>query len=131
MKWLPRYSTGVATIDNQHRMLFQMSEDFQAALETGHGAQVYEGLLRSLDLYARTHFGFEEGCMALYQCPAGQRNKDAHGRFMLMLADYQERLAASGFSHDDAVELMQRIDAWLVGHICTIDVQLKDSLPPE
>jgi hemerythrin len=43
MKWSDEYSTGVERIDNQHKMLFRMSEDFRTSLDDGLGDRIYDG----------------------------------------------------------------------------------------
>jgi len=126
MKWSDEYATGNAQIDDQHRMIFRMAEDFRTALDEGQGERVYDGMLQSLDAYVRTHFGFEERCMDKYACPVAEGNKRAHDRFIEVLATFQQRYAASGFDRADARELVDTIDRWLVDHICRIDVRLKE-----
>lgn len=125
MRWSESYSTGVARIDDQHKMLFQMAESFRAALDEGKGHGIYGGMLDSLSLYVRTHFAYEEGCMARHFCPAAKGNEDAHRGFIGFLDRFRERFATSGFVHADARELVDTIDSWLVEHICRIDMQLK------
>jgi len=125
MQWSEAYSTGIAQIDDQHKMLFQMSDSFRSALDEGKGGLVYGGLLNSLDLYVRSHFAYEEGCMARHFCPAAKLNQDAHQGFITFLKRFHERHAAAGFVQEDARELVDTIDSWLVDHICRIDVQLK------
>lgn len=131
MQWSEAYSTGIARIDDQHKMLFQMADSFRAALDEGKGHGVYGGLLTSLDLYVRSHFAYEEGCMARDFCPAAQVNADAHRGFIAFLHRFHERFASSGFVLADARELVDTIDAWLVDHICRIDVQLRATVEVE
>ncbi len=126
MKWIPAYATGFPGIDNQHKMLFQMSEDFQAALEDGSGEHVYGSLLISLELYAQTHFRSEEACMTRCHCRAAEENHDAHQQFLETLDRFRARYDVSGFDRADAINLMQNIDDWLSKHICNIDIQLRD-----
>jgi hemerythrin len=126
MKWSDAFATGIDRIDDQHKMIFKMAEDYRQALDEGRGETVYGEMLRSLDLYVRTHFGYEEGCMARYQCPAAQSNKDSHARFSEVLTGYRERFDARGFDRSDARSLVDTIDHWLTGHICRIDVLLKE-----
>jgi hemerythrin len=125
VKWSEEYATGIAQIDDQHKMLFKMAEDYRFALDEGRGERVYSEMLRSLDLYIRTHFGFEEGCMTKYQCPVAEANKEAHTRFVEVLAGFHQRYAAKGFDHTDARNLVDTLDHWLSGHIGHIDVRLK------
>ena len=128
MKWSEKYATGIAQVDDQHKMLFRMSEDFRTALDEGKGEGVYGSLLHSLDLYVRTHFRYEEGCMEKYACPAAELNRDAHRRFVEMLSGFQERFASGGFDRTDSRELVDLLDRWLDGHIGNLDVQLKKAV---
>ena len=130
MRWSEEFATGIASIDEQHRMIFRMTGDFRIALDEGEGEQVYDDLLRSLDLYIRTHFRIEEECMARFQCAAAEQNKVAHARFAKILANLRERYAVSGFKRSDARELIDLLEQWLANHICRIDVQLKGARIP-
>ena len=125
MIWSDDYATGIQHIDDQHKMLFQMANDFRSALEVGEGKGVYPGFLDSLNLYCRSHFGIEEQCMDEYCCPMAQENKKDHERFLEVLSGFQQRYAASGFNRTDAWELTDVMSQWLVDHIVHIDLQLK------
>lgn len=125
MKWSDDYATGVERIDNQHKSIFKMTEDFHAVLDEGRGERVYDTLLRSLDQYVRFHFGLEERCMDEYRCPMAERNREAHLKFVEVLSDYKQRYAAKGFELSDARGLVDTLDNWLSEHICRIDVHLK------
>ena len=69
MKWSQDYATGVEQIDKDHQLIFQMSEDFRAALDEGLGSEVYSVMLDNLSVYCRGHFSFEEGTDNL-TCPS-------------------------------------------------------------
>ena len=125
MKWSDQYASGIEQIDDQHKMIFKMAEDFRAALDEGVGERVYGEMLESLDLYVRTHFGFEERCMEKYSCPVAAGNKKAHARFVEVLSGFQQRYTAGGFDRTDARDLVNTVDQWLADHICRIDVRLK------
>ncbi len=125
MKWSDDYATGVQRIDEDHKMIFKMADDFRAALDVGRGELVYSVLLKSLSLYCRSHFGFEERCMEEFRCPVAEKNKEAHGKFVEKLSEFQERYATSGYDHTDARRLVDTVDQWLDDHICRIDVHLK------
>ena len=125
MKWSEEYATGVERIDQDHRMIFQMSEDFRSALDEGLGDEVYSVLLDNLKLYCRGHFGFEEQCMTAHRCPVAQVNKAAHKNFMQTLSGFQQRYDTHGYDRKDARDLVDTIDKWLDSHICRIDIHLK------
>ena len=130
MKWSIEFATGIDRIDDQHRMLFSFSEDFKAALDEGAGERTYGTLLDSLAVYARAHFGFEEGCMERFRCPIAKQNMQAHEVFLEALTGFKERYALRGFNRMEAIRLVAFIDSWLAGHICSIDVQIKPYVTP-
>jgi len=125
MQWSNDYATGIQRIDEDHKMIFKMAEDFRAALDTGAGGASYTVLLDALTVYCRGHFGFEERCMKEYRCPVAQRNKDAHVSFLETLAGFHQRFAVSGYDPADARRLVDTVDQWLADHICDVDMHLK------
>jgi hemerythrin len=125
VKWKQDYATGVEQIDQDHRMIFQMSEDFRAALDEGLGEKVYSVMLANLGRYVRGHFGFEERCMTEHRCPVAQINKAEHKKFMHTLSGFQQHYATHGYDREDAWRLVDTVDQWLDSHICHIDVHLK------
>jgi len=125
MKWSDNYATGVKHIDDHHKMLFKMADDFREALDVGRGQKVYGMLLDMLQNYADAHFRMEEGCMEQYRCPVAQTNKAAHAKFLEVLAEFQQRYAVSSFYAVDAHSLVDTLELWLTDHICQIDVKLK------
>ena len=102
-----------------------MSEDFRSALDTGAGENVYAALLEFLTGYCRGHFDFEERCMEKYSCPAAEKNREEHVKFLATLAEYTRRYVTNGYSAADARELVDTLDRWLDEHICRIDIHLR------
>ena len=125
MKWSDEYSTGVPQIDEQHKTIFRMAEDFQSALHVGTGEQTYGLLLRSLELYIHAHFTAEEQCMAVHRCQIAGLNKAAHAAFSETLTRYRHRFEDYGFDRADADMLMLNIQDWLLKHIGRVDVHLR------
>ena len=125
MKWSDDYATGIERIDEQHKTIFRMAEDFGAALATGGGERTYEVLLDFLDRYCGVHFRFEERCMEEYRCPVAQKNREAHARFTKVLGGFRQRYAANGYLVADAYEFVETVEHWLSNHICGVDVHLK------
>ncbi len=126
MKWRDEYATGIQRIDEQHKTIFRMADDFRSALDEGGGERTYGTLFDFLDVYCRGHFHFEERCMEEYRCPVAQKNKEAHSMFFATLRDYQQHYAASGYLAAEARELVNTVDRWLDEHICRIDVHLRN-----
>ncbi|MCB9916468.1 MAG: hemerythrin family protein [Planctomycetes bacterium] len=131
MKWTPDYATGIERIDSQHKMIFQMLEDYQITLEAGEGERIFGVFLDSLDLYCKGHFGYEERCMAERQCPQAEQNLAAHAAFNEQLAGFRERFRREGYSPAEAARLVETVAGWLSGHICAVDVHLRDVPAPQ
>lgn len=129
MKWSDDYATGIERIDDQHKWIFRVADDFRSALEDGQGERTYGVLLRFLQGYIRSHFGFEERCMAEYHCPAARANHQAHVEFTETLDDFSRRYAGGGFRVEDARELVDTLERWFASHIAHVDVRLRQSLP--
>jgi hemerythrin len=125
MKWTQKYATGILRLDEQHQLLFKMSEDYGETLAAGKGQRVYALMLKGLTEYARAHFDFEEQCMYRHHCPAALDNSAAHRRFLRGLDGFKERHAVSGFNEHEAKRLVSFVDDWLASHIGLIDIQLK------
>ncbi len=128
MKWKNEYATGIQRIDDQHKTLFKMANDFRNTLNHGGGEYIYSTLLGFLHTYCQNHFNVEERCMEKYNCPTAQQNIDAHANFMKILNQYQEIYDLHGYQESDALRLVDTIDQWLDQHICGIDSHLKNCL---
>ncbi len=124
MRWSEQYATGVERLDEQHKMIFKMAEDFRASLDLGHGG-TYGVLLDIMDSYCRRHFGFEERCMEEHRCPVAQGNKEAHTKFVKVLSGFRQRYERTGYDPVEARKLVDTVDRWLSEHICRIDVHLR------
>ncbi len=76
--WRDDYSTGVPTIDEQHKVLFNNLNKFQEIVKRGDGTAVVAKMFKFLENYAKKHFAFEEKLMAKVQAPMAEQNKVAH-----------------------------------------------------
>ena len=126
MGWSDEYSVGNERIDNQHKMIFKMADDFKAALDDNRGDGVYSELLKSLSSYTQAHFRVEEKAMEACKCPVAVQNKEEHMKLIDVLSGFQQRYLERGFDREDAYNLVNTIDRWLADHICSIDMHLKD-----
>ncbi len=129
MKWETRFETGDAAIDEQHKLLFDTTNQYRQVLEANAGEDTYDLFLEALTLFVETHFSYEEECMFAHICPAAGQNKREHEHFSRLIEKENQRFAAEGFDREKAEGLVAMVDDWLVSHIGRIDVQLKDYLP--
>ena len=126
LDWKTEYETGIPQIDAQHRQLFRMVDSLDRIIEAGiEAGPKVDHLLMFLGSYAKSHFAYEEPCMARHRCPAAKANKQAHQDFLTYCDSFRSEYAASSASMEKLEDLRRFLRDWLVGHICRIDTQLK------
>jgi hemerythrin-like metal-binding protein len=117
-------TTGVDSLDDQHKQLIAWLNDLLSAMSLGRGRAEIDGLLDQLGNYAGTHFGDEEGCMAKYRCPVAAQNIAQHKEFVLTFTSCREEYERDGASAHLAVRIETELMRWLSGHIKRTDAQL-------
>jgi hemerythrin len=126
LAWNEQMATGSPLVDTQHRMLIDKINALEQML---HGAPpsktACDGLLDFLGTYVVTHFKFEEQCMARYQCPVHEKNKEAHAAFMDLFGKFKTRYQAEGPKPELLQSLHSAASNWIRNHILTVDIQLK------
>lgn len=126
IEWSENYSTGVASIDEQHQKLFKYVNELETAVKKENVDHAF--LLRVLDFfedYAKVHFGNEETCMYRFKCPIAKTNQDAHKRFIESYENFKWLLNSKGASYELFTALLSWSQEWLLDHICKIDTQLR------
>ncbi|MBI5415946.1 MAG: hemerythrin family protein [Candidatus Omnitrophica bacterium] len=125
LTWNDAYATGITDIDEQHKRLFGVINEFGAAVDRGEGEMKIGKTMKFLAHYAKVHFNFEEICMAKYRCPVALQNKKAHSSFLESYKKYTDRLAVEGCTEKLLREVQRMCEDWLADHICKIDTHLK------
>ncbi len=124
--WEPKYSTGIAELDKQHKNLFQYSNDLEECVKNNSFSKVTtDKMLRFLDQYIKVHFSHEESCMFKYHCPVATKNQDAHRKFIEQFKVTQAKIKDEDSYESALKELHHFLETWLADHICKIDTQLK------
>ena len=122
LMWSARMETGVATIDLQHRVLFELVQRTRDTRLTGPGIDLAD-LLAQLRAYAAYHFRYEEDWIREH---AGQHPRA--GTHQAMHAEFSERLGQletlykNGDLHVDSVRTF--VQDWLVDHIVRQDIPM-------
>lgn len=125
--WGPQLVTGVASMDEQHKVLVDMCNEAYLLLQTNATAETSKKLLRDLMSYALYHFEAEEELALQSGYAADQAQQQAehcaqHRAFAKTVADLQtEVLRGNGISIANLFEFLR---SWLTDHILGTDMQL-------
>jgi hemerythrin len=127
INWDPeKMATGVAEVDDQHKEWLRRYNEFDQAVSHGEGLKVVRSTLDFFANYAETHFKLEEACMTKRNCPAAEANRVGHERMRNILTASKEYMERKGVSMMQVTFLKMEMQEWLVEHILTIDIQLRD-----
>lgn len=129
--WDDALSSGVRSVDVQHRYFIDIVNELAEAIETGQAALRVRKILNLMSYYADWHFGREELCMDRYQCPAAEANRQAHRNFLDAFASFEANYRQSGGSEEIALRMYQVLTDWLVKHILGTDSELKHCIPED
>jgi hemerythrin len=121
-----KMATGVPEVDAQHQEWIRRYNEFDEAVSHGKGLEAVRSTLDFFANYAETHFKLEEACMAERHCPAAEANRAAHEQIRNILAGFKSYVNRQGASLIEVAALRMEMQKWLVNHILTIDIQLRD-----
>ncbi|HJP21228.1 MAG TPA: bacteriohemerythrin [Alphaproteobacteria bacterium] len=120
LPWSEKYSVGVETVDNDHHRLFELINEFHAALGSGQAPRVVKTTLQELADYVRQHFEREEEVMTAARYPDLARHKEMHARL-------RRAVEATQMSYDVAARMFDFqsflgfLQSWLTNHILVED----------
>ena len=120
-EWKDIYSTGIHSIDAQHRNLFAVAEDLYAAMSTGQGRAAVGRTLDRMVQYTASHFAHEERLMRLHNFPDFEVHKAEHDKLTAQVLQFQADYRAGKVTI--TVQLLQFLRDWLQKHIQGSDQQ--------
>lgn len=124
LSWNISLTTGDTSLDNQHRYLIETLNKLGSAIEDNYGRENITRILAMLKFYADWHFGKEEECMTLYECPAAEKNTKAHRAFIQKFDKYYGEYLEVGGTDELALKIHESISDWIVSHILVVDSEL-------
>lgn len=117
--------TGIETIDEEHRKLFQLiNETMELLKENGASKVIVKNLLKELREYAGTHFAHEEAYMEKIGDMELPRQKKEHAQFAAKVDSYQIGEMTEEESTKAAQELLVFMAKWLYRHILGSDIMI-------
>jgi len=121
-RWNASLLTGHATVDAQHRELFALVNDLNAATIVDRGDESTVAALNRILSYATNHFSTEEALMDATDYPSSECHRSLHREF----AATAQRLADEHAHGADLTigQLAAFMEAWLETHIREEDLLL-------
>lgn len=120
MGWGAAFETGVRTIDDEHRELVAILNEFHSALEHNLGESVAFATLNRLIRYAEKHFSDEEALMAKARYPGLKDHIAEHERLMAQVFELHTKLMNREATF--STELFNFLREWLIDHILNADM---------
>ncbi len=126
--WNPqKMATGVPVVDAQHQEWIRRYNEFDEAIGQGKGIDAVQNALEFFLAYADVHFKLEEAVMDERRCPAARENRIDHEHMRNILSGFRTRVKKHGYSISEVIGLKLRMEEWLIKHILTIDIRLRNT----
>jgi hemerythrin len=122
-----RMTTGFPEIDAQHKEWISRFNEFNQAVIDHKGQEVFGNALLFFLRDTETHFRFEEDLMKLHHCSAQGLNKEEHEKFQKRIHEITYQTWPLGATEEDVLQLKKELADWLISHICTVDVKLREA----
>lgn len=114
---------GVPEIDDEHKRLFELIEEVDAAVKADSDSiSTAMALLNELKQYAVTHFAHEEAYMASINDPELSRQQKEHQAFVDKVNSYHFSDITDETAKELILALLEYLSKWLMGHILGSDI---------
>jgi hemerythrin-like metal-binding protein len=120
-EWKPDYSIKIQSIDAQHKVLFGLASELNAAMAKGQGSAALTSVLDRLVSYTVAHFSSEEVLMAKYRYPRLAEHKAEHEALTKKVKQIREALSKGQAVL--TIDVMDFLQNWLAKHIKHSDMQ--------
>lgn len=115
------YSVGISAIDNEHKLLIALINDFEASLniDVSLHSQIVTEKLDRLSTCIRKHFESEERFLLFNNYPLFTEHQEEHTQLLERLSKFEARFKAENKPFNEKILLF--LKDWLVRHIILHD----------
>ena len=121
-----QFSVGVQTIDDQHKVLFDIVNELYDGMMKGQARGMTGPLLKKLAEYTRNHFSAEEAMLAAAAYPKLAEHKIKHRDLIKQVNGYIARFDKGEITLN--IHLLNFLSDWLTIHIQKVDKEYGPSL---
>ncbi len=126
IEWKDEYSVGVQILDDDHKKLVQLLNQFSTAYDYAMSESFERKALEDLIDYTKTHFSREEQIMEENGYPDVENHKAQHKKMIAQVETFVELYNLKG--HDALEEVSNFLTKWLINHINGTDKQYTEHL---
>lgn len=119
IEWTSDLSVGVVMVDEQHKKLFKLIDDFYANIQSKSPVDRMKELIMALKDYSVFHFSEEEALMRKAEYADYEVHKQQHDAFIAKVDDFATRFSSGKLIL--TVEITNFIKDWLIKHISVMD----------
>ncbi|MBN2756345.1 MAG: hemerythrin family protein [Bacteroidales bacterium] len=121
LNWENSFSVGVDSLDEQHKVLIEMINDFYENIKTRSNKENISLLLKKMKEYTILHFKTEEAYLKKINFPQTENHKKEHDKFIEKVADVEKKFNEGKMVL--SVEITTFLKEWLKTHILIIDMK--------
>ena len=121
LKWMDNYSVGVKALDDDHKKLIELVNQFRAAYVYHTGEEFEKQALNDLVSYTKYHFEKEEKLMEQAEYPDLDAHKEQHRTMIEQVEGFLNEYEKRGHEALDGVATF--LEGWLINHINGTDKQ--------
>ncbi|PKH86161.1 hemerythrin [Colwellia sp. Bg11-28] len=126
IKWSKEYSIGIEYIDQDHKKLLHLLNQFSIAFDYAQCEEFEREALEELVSYTKYHFKREEKLMEDYGYPGLAEHQEEHQAMIDKVEEYVAIYNIEG--HDSLKQVTNLLTYWLINHIQESDTQYRDYL---
>ena len=125
--WTPEMSVGIDSLDNDHKTLISLLNEYVEATDTDEGLMVTDAIFSSLMSYTKYHFDREEKIIEACGYADLESHHELHDVLRQKVLDYRDKQVLSrGTEMTD--EVREFLSSWLQEHILKCDMDYKSSV---
>ena len=119
LEWNDDYSVNVDKLDDDHKKLFQLTNDFYVGIKKKAPISEINRLIKDLKSYTFYHFRTEEELMDKNNFPDVAAHKKEHDSFIEKIVNIEQRIQSRSLVGSNEIVLF--LKNWLINHILLKD----------
>ena len=126
IEWDENLSVKIDSIDEQHKVLVDMINDFYEKIRTKAANELISELIKKMKNYTVVHFATEERYFKQYNYPDFENHKREHQDFVDKVVDLEKRFNSGKIVL--SFEITNFLKEWLINHIQGTDMKYTNFL---